>query len=170
MRIFWLHCVCLLLRYEGNDGREGVMTVWGVAGGHTFFRVKGQRGMLHFRLSVRQFVSSSVSFSFVSSSGWPTVGLSACRFVLLAAGGAMLSALQNIFFLAAELCILLIVPAYAKKIARALWFLFIVWIIYLHGLFLAPILPACLFFDDPFWWADFRPRFTDELTNWRTDN
>ena len=32
------------------------------------YRVKGQRGMLHFRLSVRQFVSSSVSFSFVSSS------------------------------------------------------------------------------------------------------
>ena len=150
---------------------------------------------VHFHSSVRQFVSSSVLFSFVSSSvrqfvsssvrqfhfhssvcqvvsssGWPTVGLSACRCVLLAAGGAMLSALQNIFFLAAELCVLLIVPAYAKKIARALWFLFIVWIIYLNGLFLAPILPACLFFDDPFWWADFRPRFTDELTNWRTDN
>ena len=87
--------------------------------------------MLHFRLSVRQFVSSSVSFSFVSSSVSVSfsfvgltycrlVGLSACRFVLLAAGGAMLSALQNIFFLAAELCVLLIVPAYAKKIARAL--------------------------------------------------
>ena len=100
--------------------------------------MKGQRGMLHFRLSVRQFVSSSVSFSFVSSSVHRFIFvrqfvslsvrqfhfhssvrqvdlLSACRCVLLAAGGAMLSALQNIFFLAAELCVLLIVPAYAKK-------------------------------------------------------
>ena len=188
MRIFWWHCVCLLLRYEGNDGRgsdDGMMSGWrlyilGWKVREVCFIFVCQFVSLSVRQfifirqfvgsSVRQFVSSSVSFSFVSSSGWPTVGLSACRFVLLAAGGAMLSALQNIFFLAAELCVLLIVPAYAKKIARALWFLFIVWIIYLHGLFLAPILPACLFFDDPFWWADFRPRFTDELTNWRTDN
>ena len=80
--------------------------------------MKGQRGMLHFRLSVRQFVSSSVHFhssvrQFVSSSVY--FHSSVRRFVLLAAGGAMLSALQNIFFLAAELCVLLIVPAYAKK-------------------------------------------------------
>ena len=202
MRIFWWHSVCLLLRYEGNDGRgsdDGMMSGWRLyilgwkvrevcfifvcqfvsLSVHRFIFIRQFVSLsvrqFYFHSSVRRFVSSSVHFrssvcQFVSSSGWPTVGLSACRFVLLVTGGAMLSALQNIFFLAAELCVLLIVPAYAKKIARALWFLFIVWIIYLNGLFLAPILPACLFFDDPFWWADFQPRFTDELTNWRTDN
>ena len=34
----------------------------------------------------------------------------------------MLSALQNMFFLAAELCVLLIVPAYAKKVCGALFY------------------------------------------------
>ena len=199
MRIFWWHCVCLLLRYEGNDGRgsdDGMMSGWRLyilgwkvrevcfifvcqfvsLSVHRFIFIR-QFVSLSVRqfIFIRQFVGSSVrqfvSFIFIRQ----FVRLTYCRLVGLSVraacrwrGYAFCSA-KYIFPGGRVMC-----SSYrasvCEKIARALWFLFIVWIIYLHGLFLAPILPACLFFDDPFWWADFRPRFTDELTNWRTDN
>ena len=158
MRIFWWHCVCLLLRYEGNDGRgsdDGMMSGWRlyILG----WKVRGVCFIFvcqFVSLSVRQFLFSFVSSSVRAACRWR--GYAFCSAKYIFPGGRVMCSSYR-----ASVC---------EKIAQALWFLFIVWIIYLNGLFLAPILPACLFFDDPFWWADFRPRFTDELTNWRTDN
>ena len=116
--------------------------------------------------SVRQFVSFIFICQFVRLTYCRLVGLSvraACRW----RGYAFCSA-KYIFPGGRVMCSSYRASVCEKNSAGSLISIYCV--DYLPEWFVFSPYSACLpLFDDPFWWADFRPRFTDELTNWRTD-
>ena len=176
MRIFWWHCVCLLLRYEGNDGRgsdDGMMSGWRLyVLGWKVREVCFIFVCQFVSLSVRQFVSFIFIRQFVSSSVRQVDLLSACRLV-----GSCCLPLAGLCFLLCKIyfswrqsyVFFLSCQRMRKNSAGSL--ISIYCMDYLPAWFVFSPYSACL---PLFWWPILMGWFptkihwrTDKLTNWQ---